>query len=72
MNPPVRFCTAALLAIWTAGAFAQAFPARPLRIVVAFPPRPARFVRLRAASGGNDAPWVIAELEVWSSSTESR
>ena len=43
-----------------------------LRIVVAFPPRQARFVRLRAASGGNDAPWAIAELEVWSSSAESR
>jgi len=45
---------------------------RRLRIVVAFPPRPARFVRLRATSGGNDVPWALAELEVWSSSTESR
>jgi hypothetical protein len=36
-----------------------------MRIVVDFPPRPARFVRMRAASGGNDAPWTIAELEVW-------
>ena len=45
---------------------------RRLRIVVAFPPRPARFVRLRETSGGNDVPWVLAELEVWSSSTESR
>jgi hypothetical protein len=38
-----------------------------LRIVVGFPPRQARYVRMRAASGGNDAPWTIAELEVWSS-----
>jgi hypothetical protein len=43
-----------------------------LRIVVDFPPRQARFVRMRAASGGNDAPWTIAELEVWSASAESR
>ena len=39
-----------------------------MRIVVDFPPRQARYVRMRAASGGNDAPWTIAELEVWSSS----
>jgi len=38
-----------------------------LRIVVDFPPRQARYVRMRAASGGNEAPWTIAELEVWSS-----
>jgi hypothetical protein len=43
-----------------------------MRIVVDFPPRPARFVRMRAASGGNDAPWTIAELEVWTSSAEAR
>jgi hypothetical protein len=43
-----------------------------LRIVVAFPPRPARFVRMRAGPGAPDVPWAIAELEVWSSSTESR
>jgi hypothetical protein len=43
-----------------------------LRIVVGFPPRQARYVRMRAASGGNDAPWTIAELEVWSASAESR
>jgi len=42
-----------------------------LRIVVDFPPRQARYIRMRAASGGNDAPWTIAELEVWSAS-ESR
>jgi hypothetical protein len=39
-----------------------------LRIVVDFPPRQARYVRMRAASGGHDAPWSIAELEVWSAS----
>lgn len=43
-----------------------------LRIVVGFPPRQARLVRMRAASGGNDAPWTVAELEVWSASTETR
>ncbi len=37
MNLPVRFCTAALLAMWTAGALAQGFPSKPLRIVVPFP-----------------------------------
>ena len=39
-----------------------------LRIVVAFPPRPARYIRMRATSNGSDAPWTIAELEVWTSS----
>jgi hypothetical protein len=43
-----------------------------LRIVVDFPRRQARYVRVRAASGGTDAPWTIAELEVWTGSTESR
>ena len=37
MNLPVRFCTAALLAAWAAGALAQAFPSKPMRIVVPFP-----------------------------------
>ena len=32
----VRSCTALLLAIWTAGASAQAFPSKPIRIVVPF------------------------------------
>jgi hypothetical protein len=39
-----------------------------LRIVIDFPARRARYVRMRAASGGNEAPWTIAELEVWSAS----
>ena len=43
-----------------------------LRIVVGFSPRQARYIRMRAASGGNDAPWTIAELEVWSASVETR
>jgi hypothetical protein len=43
-----------------------------LRIVAAFPPRPARYIRMRAASGGTETPWTIAELEVWSASAESR
>jgi hypothetical protein len=42
-----------------------------LRIVLAFPPRQARFIRLRAGQGTPEAPWAIAELEVWSSSSES-
>ena len=50
---------------------AMADPKR-LRIVVDFPPRQARYLRMRAASGGNDAPWTIAELEVWSASAETR
>jgi hypothetical protein len=47
---------------------AMAEPKR-LRIVVAFPARQARFIRMRAAPGGSDFPWSIAELEVWSAST---
>jgi hypothetical protein len=43
-----------------------------LRIVIAFPPRQARYIRLRGEQGAPDAPWAIAELEVWSSSAESR
>jgi hypothetical protein len=39
-----------------------------MRIVVAFPPRRARLVRLRAVPADVKAPWSIAELEVWSSS----
>jgi hypothetical protein len=50
---------------------AMADPKR-LRIVVDFPPRQARYIRMRAASSGNDTPWTIAELEVWSASTETR
>jgi hypothetical protein len=45
---------------------AMADPKR-LRIVVDFAPRQARYVRMRAVSGGGDAPWTIAELEVWTS-----
>jgi len=36
MNPSVRICTAILLAAWSAGAIAQAFPSKPIRIVVPF------------------------------------
>ena len=42
-----------------------------LPLVVAFPPRPARFIRMRAAPGIGDAPWTIAELEVWTTSAEA-
>jgi hypothetical protein len=44
---------------------------KQLRIVVAFPQHQARYIIMRAASSEDDAPWSIAELEVWSSS-ESR
>ena len=50
---------------------AMADPKR-LRVVVPFPPRSARYIRLRAEPGGPGIPWTIAELEVWSSSSESR
>jgi len=43
-----------------------------LRIVMDFPPRHARYIRMRAAPNGSDAPWTIAELEVWSASAEAR
>jgi hypothetical protein len=43
-----------------------------LRIVVAFPAQRARYIRLRATEGAPDVPWTIAELEVWSSSSETR
>ena len=36
MIPSVRICTAILLSIWTASASAQAFPSKPIRIVVPF------------------------------------
>ncbi len=38
-----------------------------MRIVVDFPPRQARYVRMRAAPDASEAPWTIAELEVWTS-----
>src|SRR5215510_3139983 len=39
-----------------------------LRMVLAFSPRPARYVRLRATAGEPQFPWTIAELEIWSDS----
>ena len=50
---------------------AMADPKR-LRIVLDFPPHPARYVLMRAAPGGNEIPWTIAEVEVWSASAEAR
>jgi hypothetical protein len=50
---------------------AMADPTR-LRIVVDFPPRQARYLRMRATSSGSDAPWTIGELEVWSASVPSQ
>jgi len=40
----------------------------PLRVVLPFSPRRARFLRLRGAAGEPQFPWSIAELEVWSDS----
>jgi hypothetical protein len=62
---------------WSGSVFERSIVAamndpKRLRTVVAFPPRAARFIRLRAGQGGPDIPWTIAELEVWSSSSESR
>jgi hypothetical protein len=39
-----------------------------LRVVVAFSPRNARYVRLRGTPGDSQLPWTIAELEMWSDS----
>ncbi|HEY1305372.1 MAG TPA: discoidin domain-containing protein [Vicinamibacterales bacterium] len=39
-----------------------------LRMVLAFSPRPARYVRLRGTAGESQFPWTIAELEIWSDS----
>jgi hypothetical protein len=39
-----------------------------LRVVFAFSPRNARYVRLRATVGDAQFPWAIAELEAWSDS----
>jgi tripartite-type tricarboxylate transporter receptor subunit TctC len=36
MNTSVRICTTVLLAAWSAGAPAQAYPVKPIRIVVPF------------------------------------
>lgn len=61
-------------AAWSGAVFERTILAamsdpRRLRITLDFPPRRARYLRMRAASTGNDAPWTIAELEVWSAST---
>jgi hypothetical protein len=40
----------------------------PLRMVLAFSPRSARYLRLRGLAGEQQFPWSIAELEVWSDS----
>jgi hypothetical protein len=39
-----------------------------LRVVFAFSPRNARYVRLRGTPGESQFPWTIAELEMWSDS----
>jgi hypothetical protein len=63
-------------AAWVGPVFEQAIVAamadpKRLEIVAAFPPRSVRFIRMRAATF-DDVPWSIAEIEVWSSSAESR
>jgi F5/8 type C domain len=37
-----------------------------LRIVLPFPARQARYLRLRGSAGEPQFPWTVAELEVWS------
>jgi hypothetical protein len=59
---------------WDGGVVAEAIEAEFVdpatnRLVVAFAPRPARYVRLRLMSGDDVWYWSIAELEVWSGST---
>lgn len=44
---------------------ALASPADP-RVVIAFPPRAARFIRLRQTGRHESSYWTIAELEAWS------
>ena len=56
---------------WSGNVLAKAIAAamedpKRLRIAIAFSPRQARFLRLRAAPYDVDVPWTIAELEVWS------
>ena len=58
-------------AVYDRAVYAGMADPRRMRVVVAFPPRPARYIRMRAASGWNDAAWTIAELEVWSGSSEA-
>ena len=40
----------------------------PLRVVLGFPPRNARYIRLRGRTGDPQFPWTVAELEAWSDS----
>ena len=61
---------------WTGTVLSKAIVAamddpKRMRIVVAFPPRAARFVRLRADVVDRKTPWTIAELELWSSASET-
>jgi hypothetical protein len=58
-------------AAWDRGTLAEAVEAlvndpRRSRVVISFPSRPARYVRLRLASHDSVWYWTIAELEVWS------
>ena len=57
---------------WSGTVFERAILAamedpKRMRIVVDFPPRQARYVRMRAAPDASEAPWTMAELEVWTS-----
>jgi hypothetical protein len=49
---------------------AQLHDPRGNRYVLTFPPRPARYVRLRLQSSDDVWYWSIAELEVWSGTRE--
>jgi hypothetical protein len=56
---------------WDGGVLAELIEAefsdpKANAIVLSFPPRPARYVRLRLMNGDDTWYWSIAELEVWS------
>jgi hypothetical protein len=52
------FCFTALIAAWTAPAFAQDFPRRPVRFVVPLPPGGSPDVMARTIASGLSASWA--------------
>jgi hypothetical protein len=59
---------------WDGGVIAEAIEAEfhdaaANRLVLAFAPRPARYIRLQLMSADDVWYWSISELEVWSGST---
>jgi hypothetical protein len=45
---------------------------RSMPVMLAFPPREARYVRMRPVNQPKDFRWSIAELEVWSGSESDK